>query len=94
MVSSLEWIGMLAGTLTTIAFLPQVLKIWRTRNVSSISLLMYSLFSLGVFLWIVYGFIINSLSLILFNVITFCLSLSILYLKITLEMRHKVHRNS
>jgi MtN3 and saliva related transmembrane protein len=84
----LEGIGMVAGTLTTVSFLPQVMKIWHSRNVSSISLLMYSLFSLGVFLWIIYGIVINSPSLIIFNLITFCLSISILYLKIRLERRY------
>ncbi len=94
MISIIECIGMLAGMLTTFSFLPQVIKIWHTRNVSSISLLMYSLFSFGVFLWLLYGISISSLSMIIFNGITLCLSLSILYLKIVIEAGPKAQGNS
>ena len=48
-------IGFIAATLTTIAFLPQVIKVWKSRSARDISLGMYCLFSSGVLLWLVYG---------------------------------------
>ena len=77
-----EWIGYLAAFLTTCAFTPQAVQSWRTRDLSGISLGMYSLFTLGVGLWLVYGLIIEKWPLILANAITFALALSILVLKL------------
>ena len=74
-------IGFLAGTLTTVAFLPQVLKAWKTRDTRSLSGSMYILFSTGVALWLLYGVLLASLPIILFNTITLVLSISILVLK-------------
>ncbi len=74
-------IGFLAGTLTTVAFLPQVLKAWKTRDTRSLSGSMYILFSTGVALWLLYGVLLDSLPIILFNTITLVLSISILVLK-------------
>lgn len=78
----IELIGYSAAFLTTIAFLPQAIQSWRTRDLSGISLGMYSLFTLGVGLWLVYGWIIEKWPLILANALTFALALSILILKI------------
>ncbi|MDP3732040.1 MAG: SemiSWEET transporter [Candidatus Omnitrophota bacterium] len=64
-------IGMLAAICTTIAFIPQVYKIYKTKHARDLSLPMYVLFSVGVLLWLVYGIIINSLPVILANGITF-----------------------
>lgn len=75
-------IGFLAGTLTTVSFLPQVFKAWKTRDAQSLSGLMYVLFSLGVTLWLLYGFLLASMPIIVFNAITLLLSLSILVLKV------------
>ena len=75
-------IGLIAGTLTTVAFLPQVLKIWKSRSVADISLGMYLVFSTGVLLWVVYGFSIGSLPVVLANGITLVLSLVIVVFKI------------
>ena len=52
-------IGFIAAILTTFAFVPQVLRVWRTRSTSDISLGMYALFTLGVALWLVYGILIR-----------------------------------
>jgi len=71
-------IGMLAAICTTIAFIPQVYKIYKTKHARDLSLPMYILFSVGVLLWLVYGIIINSLPVILANGITFILCLYIL----------------
>lgn len=78
-----ELIGYLAAFLTTLAFVPQAYQSWKTRDLSGISLPMYSLFSLGVFGWLVYGVLISCWPVILANSITFMLSCVVLYLKIT-----------
>lgn len=78
-----ELLGYCAAFLTTIAFLPQVIRSWKTRDLSGISLGMYSLFTSGVGLWLIYGLIIEKWPLILANAITFLLSLSILMLKVS-----------
>ena len=78
----IEIIGYCAAFLTTIAFLPQAIQSWRTRDLSGVSLGMYSLFTAGVGLWLVYGLIIEKWPLILANAMTFALALSILLLKL------------
>ena len=77
-----DLIGILAATLTTAAFVPQVLQTWRTRDVSGISLGMYSAFTAGVALWLVYGVLVNAWPVIIANVITTTLASVVLVLKI------------
>ena len=77
-----ELIGMIAGTLTTLAFLPQALQVWKTKSAKDISLGMFILFCIGVALWLVYGIFIHSLSIILANSITFLLAFAILIFKL------------
>ena len=77
-----DTIGYCAAFLTTIAFLPQAIQSWRTRDLSGISVGMYSLFTVGVGLWLVYGLIIEKWPLILANALTFALAFSILLLKV------------
>lgn len=79
-------IGYPAAFLTTIAFVPQAWKSWRTRDLSGISLPMYALFTLGVALWLAYGLLIDSLPIILANAITFLLAALVLWLKV-LQLR-------
>lgn len=78
----IEIIGYCAAFLTTIAFLPQAIQSWRTRDLSGISVGMYSLFTAGVGLWLIYGLIIEKWPLIVANGLTFILALSILLLKL------------
>lgn len=78
-----DFIGYPAAILTTIAFLPQAWQSWKTRDLSGISLPMYSLFTLGVTLWLVYGLMKNDLPIIAANAITLVLAAIVLYLKIT-----------
>lgn len=85
-------IGTLAGILTTIAFIPQVIKTWRTRSARDISLFMFLLFSSGVLLWLVYGLLIDSMPIILANGITLALSVSILVLKLIDMYRLRLRR--
>jgi len=75
-------LGYPAAILTTVAFVPQALHSWRTRDLSGISLPMYALFTLGVALWLGYGFVINSLPVIVGNAITLVLASLVLCLKI------------
>lgn len=76
-----NWIGSLAGILTTIAFIPQVIKTWKTRSARDISLWMFLLFSTGVLLWLIYGLSLHAMPIILANGITLALSTSILLMK-------------
>jgi len=78
----IDGIGLVAGLLTTTAFIPQVWKIYRTKSGKDISGRMFSLFSFGIVLWLVYGILLRSVPLILSNVVTLILSLTILALKI------------
>ncbi len=77
-----EWIGGIAATLTTCSFIPQVWKVWRTRHTKDISLLMYSLFSAGVALWLIYGILLSSWPIVVANTITLLLAGTVLALKL------------
>lgn len=77
-----NWIGTLAGVFTTIAFIPQVAKTWKTQSASDISLWMFLLFSSGVLLWLIYGVLLHAIPIIAANGITLTLSVSILALKV------------
>jgi MtN3 and saliva related transmembrane protein len=75
-------IGAAAAVLTTLAFIPQAYQSYKTRDLSGISLPMYSAFTLGVALWLVYGVLKQDWPIIIANMITLGLSLLILLLKI------------
>ncbi len=80
-----EWIaalGAFAGLCTTISFLPQLLRTWRTRSTRDISLGMFSVLVFGIFLWLLYGLLIGDWPLIAANAVSLCLTGSILYLKL------------
>jgi len=75
-------IGLVAATLTTISFLPQVIKVFKTRHTKDLSFATFFVFSVSLFLWFVYGILIGELPIILANGITFLLTLSIIIMKI------------
>ena len=75
-------IGYLAATLTTASFLPQAILTIKTKDTESLSLSMYSLFTLGVFFWLIYGVYISDEAIIVANAITLVLAASILTFKI------------
>ncbi|HSA84200.1 MAG TPA: SemiSWEET transporter [Patescibacteria group bacterium] len=77
-----EVIGIIAGTLTTASFLPQVLRIVKTKHTKDLSLPMYIAFVTGVAIWLVYGILLGSLSVILANSITLVLAGMILVFKL------------
>ncbi|MBD1806241.1 SemiSWEET transporter [Microcoleus sp. FACHB-SPT15] len=79
---SIDILGYVAATLTTIAFLPQVIKTWRSRSAKDVSLVMMITFSIGVFLWLLYGLAIQAMPVILANATTLILALLIVILKI------------
>ncbi len=81
----MNWItvmGLIAGICTTSAFLPQVVKIFRTRKTEDISLFMYIIMTTGILLWIIYGSLNGDIPLVLANGITFIFASSILVLKL------------
>ena len=77
-----EILGLTAAVLTTGSFFPQAIKAIKTKNTSDLSLSMYSMFVGGVCLWLIYGFVIDSLPIILANIVTLILSSTILIMKI------------
>ena len=77
-----EYIGFIAAILTTISFIPQVIRVYKTGDTKAISLKMYLLFSTGVFFWLIYGILIGELPIIAANFITLILALFILIKKI------------
>lgn len=78
----LDLLGYVAGLLTTIAFVPQLTKTWRSRSARDVSLAMMAIFSTGVFLWLAYGVLVGSGPVILANAVTLLLALAILALKL------------
>lgn len=81
----MDWnsiIGLLAGLLTTVAFVPQVTKVWRTKSARDVSLKMFLVFSAGVALWLVYGVLLGEWPIILTNAVTLVLALAILAMKL------------
>jgi MtN3 and saliva related transmembrane protein len=77
-----DLLGFLAGCLTTSAFVPQVIKTWKTKSTQDLSLSMWSAFFVGVLCWLVYGFILESFPIILTNFVTIFLAGTILFLKL------------
>ncbi len=75
-------IGFTAGALTTVAFLPQLQRTWRTRSADDVSLAMLLTFTTGVLLWFVYGLLVQSWPIVVTNVVTFLLTAAILVLKL------------
>jgi len=82
MVDYVTIIGFIAATLTTSAFLPQVIKTWKTRSTRDISLGMFSALGIGILLWFTYGMLINSLPIIFANIFSFISVAIILFFKL------------
>ncbi|SRX54299.1 SemiSWEET transporter [Aequorivita sp. CIP111184] len=73
-------IGILAGTFTTLAVIPQIIKSWRSKKVMDVSPIMFSILILGVGLWVVYGILKGDIPIIVTNGISFILNFSMLVL--------------
>jgi MtN3 and saliva related transmembrane protein len=78
----IDLLGLLAGALTTIAFVPQLLKLYATKSGKDVSARMFLIFSTGVILWLLYGILIRSAPIIIANSLTLLMSLIILALKL------------
>ena len=83
-----DLVGYAAATLTTVAFVPQAIKALRERDTHSLSLGMYVIFTTGVVLWGIYGWLLRELVIILPNLVTGSLSLAILLAKIRNDVLH------
>ncbi|MFP4012691.1 MAG: SemiSWEET transporter [Chitinispirillaceae bacterium] len=77
-----ELIGLAAGVLTTVSFLPQVIKTYKSRSAKDLSLVMFSLFTLGVLMWLVYGIGISKTPIIVANSVTLVLAFTLLGFKL------------
>ena len=80
---NVEFFGYFAAILTTLAFLPQLIKTLKTKKAEDVSLITLIMFLTGVLSWIIYGYRIESTPILLANLITFLLNLLILIFKIT-----------
>ena len=78
----IEFIGFMAATCTTLAFVPQAVKTIETKDTASISLWMYVIFTTGVFLWLTYGLFIRNWPIIAANAVTLALASTILWFKL------------
>ena len=81
-MSLINTIGTLAAIISTASFVPQVWRTIKTRDVSGISLSMYSVFTVGVSCWLVYGLLLGAWPIIIANAITLTLAISILVMKL------------
>jgi MtN3 and saliva related transmembrane protein len=82
---AIEYLGFVAAFCTTAAFVPQLVRVLRLRSAREISLPTFLLFSVGVFLWLLYGFYTGSKPVIASNAVTLVLSVSILTLKLRFD---------
>tara|TARA_Y100001933_G_scaffold20434_1_gene17647 strand:+ start:201 stop:467 length:267 start_codon:yes stop_codon:yes gene_type:complete len=80
---NIEFFGYFAAILTTLAFLPQLIKTLKTKKAEDVSLTTLIMFLTGVFSWIIYGYKISSTPILIANIITFILNLFILIFKVT-----------
>lgn len=85
---ALEWIGSTAAFSTTASFVPQLVRVWRRKSASDISLTMFLLFSFGLVCWLIYGVGIGSAPVTVANAATLALSLAILVLKLRYDRRN------
>ena len=81
-MNGIQLLGLLAGSLTTAAFLPQVLKTWKSRSAKDLPLGMFSLFCLGVAMWLVYGLMVKDVPVIAANLVTLLLASTLLFFKL------------
>jgi MtN3 and saliva related transmembrane protein len=79
---NIDLVGMAAGTLSTVAFVPQVWRVWKTRSARDLSLSMYLIFTAGVALWFVYGLLLGAMPIILCNGLTLLLAGTVLAMKL------------
>ncbi|MFP4091059.1 MAG: SemiSWEET family sugar transporter [Cyclobacteriaceae bacterium] len=76
-----EYIGFVAAFMTTLAFLPQVIKTYQLRSAKDLSLSTFSILAIGLVMWLIYGLLMNDMPIILANFFTLLLALSLLVMK-------------
>ena len=81
-MTGIQILGMLAGTITSITFLPQVIKVWKSRSAKDLSLVMLVLLMIGVSLWLVYGLVIVDGAIIYTNSMVLLMTLILLFFKL------------
>lgn len=81
-MTAITMLGLVAASLTTVAFIPQVHKTWKSKSAKDLSLGMYLIFTSGVILWLIYGILKSDIPIIAANVVTLSLTLVLLYFKI------------
>ena len=81
-MDSITILGLVAGSLTTISFFPQLYKAWKSHSTKDISLVMYLAFCAGILLWLIYGLLISSIPVIAANAVTLVFTFLILLLKL------------
>ncbi len=87
-----DLIGYVAAFCTTFAFVPQARTVWKTRSTRDLSLAMFLIFTLGVMLWLAYGWLLGSLPIVIANFFTLMLAGYILYMKLTERRREQVEK--
>jgi MtN3 and saliva related transmembrane protein len=80
-MDGVEMLGMMAGTISSVTFLPQVIKTWQSKSANDISLWMFLLVTLSVIMWLVYGIFLKSVPIIYTNSAVLVMSLIMLYFK-------------
>jgi MtN3 and saliva related transmembrane protein len=80
-MNSIQVLGLVAGGLTTVAFVPQVLKTYKSRSAKDLSLGMFSIFFAGVALWLVYGIMVKDVPVIAANLLTLILAFTLIVFK-------------
>lgn len=86
-IDTIEIIGLIAAILTTSAYLPQVIKTWKVKDVESLSLTMYVVMFSGVMMWLAYGILQNSISIVLANIVTGVLTFTLIFLKLKYRVK-------
>lgn len=81
-MSAIQILGLVAGTITSITFLPQVIKIWKTKSSKDLSMSMLALLILGVSMWLLYGILVLDAAIIYTNSMVLTMSLVMLFFKI------------
>ena len=87
-INATDLVGALAACLTTLSFLPQAWLTFKTRDVRGVSLGMYSVFAIGVALWLAYGLLLRAWPIVIANVVTLALALAILAMKLRYRRNH------
>ncbi len=80
-MTSIQLLGLAAGTITSITFLPQVIKIWKTKSAKDLSVAMLLLLMLGVSMWLAYGILVKDIAIIYTNSMVLAMGMVMLYFK-------------